>query len=126
VAIFSTSGRLFGGVAVDRTVFRELLPDHRWYAYAAGLVDPGDANIATLSLVYVENTTSTTHTLGSTTKTGAGQVKFTLGPFDVFGTAGVPAGEDVPVVRFKAIKDAGVDGAVEAVTLWLRYLPRAQ
>lgn len=123
---FDTTGRLFGGVSVDRSVFRELLPDHKWYAYCAGLVNPGDANVATLSLVYVTDTTSTTYTLGSTTKTGSGLVKFHMGPFDVFGTASVPAGEDVPVIRLKAVKDAGVDGTVEAATIWLRYLPRAQ
>lgn len=123
---FGTAGRTFGGLSVDRSVFRELLPDARWYVYAAGMVDPGDGNVATLSLIYVEDTTGTTHTLGSTTKTGAGLVKFDMGPFDVFGTSGVPAGEDVPVIQFKAAKDAGVDGTVSAVTLWVRFLPATQ
>lgn len=123
---FSSSGRVFGGLSVDRSVFRTLLPDAKWYVYAAGMVDPGDANVATLSLRYVENTTGTTHTLGSTTATGAGLVKFTLGPLDVFGTGGVPGGENVPVLQFHAVKDAGADGTVQAVTLWLRFLPAKQ
>lgn len=123
---FTTSGKYFGGLAVDRSVFRRLLPDYRWYVYAAGLVNPGDANVATLSLRYQRDSTSTFDTLGSETFTGAGLVKFEMGPYDVFGTAGVPAGETIPIIRFHAAKDAGADGEVAAVTGWVRYLPRQQ
>jgi hypothetical protein len=122
---FGTSLTLFGGVAVDRDTFRRRLPDARWLAYAAGWVDPGDANTATISLRY-EKDDGTTVLLGSVTQAGAGRVKKLIGPVDVFGTGGVPAGEAVPMVRIAAQKAAGVNGTLENWTLWIRYLaPKA-
>lgn len=125
VATFDTSTTVLGGLSIDRFTFRELLPDRRWYVYAAGLVNPADANTATLALVYVKDD-MTTVSLGSTTKAGAGWVKFALGPFDVFGTATVPAAESIACVRFTAVKSAGAAGSVEAVCIWTRFLPAKQ
>lgn len=123
---FGTSGSTFGGFAVDRSVFRRLLPDYKWYLYAAGLVSAGDTNTATIKLIYVEDTTGTTHDLGSVTHNTASVVKKALGPIDLFAAAGVPNDEDVVVVRLYAEKDAGVDGTVDTWTVWLRLLPSQQ
>src|SRR5439155_16507091 len=90
--VIDTTVTDLGGVSVDRSVFRKVLPDHRWLVYAAGRVDPRDADGVIIALAYVEDD-STAVSLGSVTLTGAGFVKQTLGPFDVFATAGVPAGE---------------------------------
>jgi hypothetical protein len=121
VATFDTTGAVFGGLAVDREVFRRRLPDYRWYVYAAGLVDPRDANTATLELVYHLDD-NTLVSLGSITQAGAGMVKRELGPFDVFNTPGVPAGETIPIVRLRATKTAGVPGEVVAWVIWNRFL----
>lgn len=118
---FTTTGKTFGGLSLDRTVFRKLLPDARWMVYAAGWVNPNDANTATISLVYEKDDGSQV-TLGSTTQAGSGKVKKGLGPFDVFGTAGVPA-EAIAVVRLMAQKTAGVDGTAEAWTMGYHFLP---
>ena len=121
-ATFSTAGKLFDGYAVNRSVFRELLPDHRWYLYAAGLVNPNDANTATISLRYQKYDT-TTVTLGSVTQAGSGLVKKSMGPFDLFAVGGVPMTETVVVIRLNAQKSAGVDGTIECWNIWLRLLP---
>ena len=115
----------FGGLAIDRVTFRELLPDYKWYVYAAGIVYPGDTNTATLTLAYQKDD-ATYVSLGTTTKTGASWSKFTIGPLDVFATASVPSTESVVIVRFQAAKNTGVDGLVEAVCIWTRFLPARQ
>lgn len=119
---FGTSARLFGSYAMDRSIFRELQADSRWYFYAAGWLDPKDGNIATVSLVY-EKDDGTQLVLGSVTQAGSGRVKKSMGPFDLFATAGVPAGETIPIVRLRAVKDAGVDGEIDGWCLWVRHLP---
>lgn len=118
---FTTAGRLFDGITVDRSVFQKRLPDARWLVYAAGLVSAGDTNIATVSLYYQKDDT-TLVLLGSVTHNTATPVKKVMGPFDVFATVGVPAGETVPMVRLHAIKNAGTDGTIEAWDLWLRLV----
>ncbi len=118
---FGTTARLFGGYAIDRSIFRELQKDSRWLFYAAGWVNPNDGNVASLSLVY-EKDDGTQIVLGTVTETGATRVKTSLGPFDLFATAGVPKGETIPVVRLRAVKDAGVDGEIDGWCLWLRLL----
>ena len=120
---FSTSLKLLGAYAVDRSIFRERLPDDRWWVYAAGWVDPKDANTATISLRY-EKDDGTTILLGSVTQARAGRVKKSMGPFDVFGTASVPAGETIPIIRLGAQKSAGIDGELDGWTIWVRLLPR--
>lgn len=123
---FDTSGQTFGGVAVDRSVFRELLPDHRWYLYAAGMVSAGDTNTATISLRYVKDD-ATTVTLGDTaTHSTATLTKKELGPIDLFAEAGVPNTENIVVVALHAIKASGANGTLGPWTLWLRLLPRRQ
>lgn len=122
---FSTAGRILGGWSVDRSVFRQRLPDARWYVYAAGLVNPGDANTATLTLRYVKDD-GTTVTLGTNASTGATLQKRVMGPFSLFGTGGVPAGETVVVIELHGVKSAGVDGTARHWTCWTRYLPSAQ
>jgi hypothetical protein len=114
-----------GGIAVDRSIFRRLLPDARWVVYAAGLVNPQDANIATVSLVYTTDAIANV-TLGSVTATGAGFSKKSMGPFDVFGTGGVPAGETIPVIRLVMSKNAGTDALFQTWTIWLRLLANKQ
>jgi hypothetical protein len=122
MATFGTSAKTYGGFAVDRAVFRRLLPDDRWLVYAAGLLSAGDANTATARLVYQKDN-GTQIALGMATTTGSTEVKSRIGPVDLFGTAGVPAGEDVPVIRMQFQKDAGVDGTCLAWNIWLRFLP---
>lgn len=123
MAAFGTAGRLFGGFAIDRDVFRTLLPDQRVYLYAAGLINPGDGNIATISLVYHKDD-NTTVTLLSTTKTGATQQKWTLGPVSMFDAAGVR--EAIPVVYLKAQKNAGADGQLMVGCIYPRLIPSGQ
>jgi hypothetical protein len=123
VATFGTSGTTFGGFAIDRAIFGRLLPDARWMVYAAGVVDPGDGNTATVSLVYQKDD-GTLVTLGSVAQTGGGATKKRLGPLDVFATGGVPAHEVVPIVRLRAQKNAGADGTVTAWSIWVRLQPR--
>lgn len=125
MATFGTTAQTFGGVAIDRAYSRNILPNTRWLYSAAGLVDPGDANIATLSLVYEKDDGSFV-TLGSITASGSGVRKRHMGPFDLFATGGVPSNELIPVVRLRAIKDAGLDGTVESWTIMLRLLPSKQ
>lgn len=112
------------GVAVDRATFRKRLKDKRWALYAAGALDNGDANGTTLTLVYVKDDGSLV-TLGTPTTVpgGAGFQKIMLGPVDVFGSAGVPAGESVPMLGLTAQKAAGANGALTGWCLWLRLLP---
>ncbi len=125
MAAFSTTPKTFGGFAIDRSVFRRLLPDERWVIYGAGLVDPGDGNTATISVVYQKDD-GTFVTLGSITQVGGGLTKRTIGPLDLYGTAGVPTNEGVPIVRLRAVKDAGTDGEVFTWSLFLRLLPARQ
>lgn len=122
---FNTTGRTFSGLAVDRSVFRQRLPDARWFVYAAGWVNAGDTNVATVSLVY-EKDDGAQVTLGSVTHNTATKTKKVMGPFDVFATVGVPAGEQIPVVRLRASKASGADGTIESWVLWLRLLPARQ
>lgn len=119
---------LFGGITVDRFTFRKLLPDSRWLVYAAGLALSGDANPLTLSLVYeADNLALTQLDPVATTVTSVAAVKTTLGPFDLFATAGLPApAETIAIIRLRAAKAAGAAGAVEAWSLWLRLLPAKQ
>lgn len=120
---FGTTARLFGGLAIDRAYFRTRLPDFQWRVRAAGLVNPGDANQATLALGYVSNA-GTFFVLGSAAFSGAGVQKFTLGPFDVFNPAiGHPLGEPVPIVRLRAVKNAGVNGDLAVANLWFEIVP---
>ena len=118
----TTTPKLFDAVTVDRSVFRKLLPDARWFAYGSGWVNPGDANTATVELCY-EKDDGTIVVLGSVTQAGAGLVKKQLGPFDVFATAGVPAGETIPSLRLRGAKTAGANGDLANWTVWLRLLP---
>ncbi len=119
---FGTSARLFGAYAVDRNLSQEIQADDQWLVYAAGWVNPKDANQATVSIVYEKDDQSVI-VLGSVTQSSAGRVKKYMGPFDVFATAGVPAGETVPILRLQASKDAGVDGELDGWTLWVRHIP---
>ena len=119
---FTTAGRTLGGLLIDRAEFRPRLADARWFVYAAGWVDPMDVNVATISIRY-ELDNKTQIVLGSVTASGAGFVKKAMGPFDMFATAGVPAGETIVALRLHAIKDLGVDGQIEAWTLYVRFLP---
>lgn len=123
---FDTTGQTFGGLVIDRSVFRELLPDWKWYLYAAGTVSAGDTNTATISLRYVKDD-ATTVTLGDTaTHNTATSTKKELGPIDLFAEAGVPATENIVVVALHAVKDTGANGTLGPWTLWLRLLPRRQ
>ena len=122
---FPAAGKTYGGLALDRSVWRRKLPDRKWVVYAAGWVNPNDANTATIAIVYEKDDGSQV-TLGTTTQAGAGKVKKTLGPFDLFGTGGVPAGETVPIVRLKFSKNAGVDGTCEAWNLAFDLVPATQ
>lgn len=115
----------FGGLSVDRSVFRQLLPDDRWLIYAAGWLDPGDANGAMISLAYQKDNAIFVP-LGSSTFVGAGYLKRTLGPFDLFATAGVPPGEQIPVVRFACQKLVGGNAFVNTWTVWARFLSSKQ
>lgn len=122
--LFTTAGTTYGGFAVERDVFRRRLPDDRWYVYAAGLIDPRDANVATAELVYHKDD-NTLVSLVSDTATGAGTVKLALGPVDLFAAA-IPAGEAIPVVRLRFTKNAGVDGECLVWTIWTRFLASRQ
>lgn len=121
MASFGTSTKTFGGLTVDRRVFRTLLPDNRWLLYAAGLLDPGDSNTATVRLVYQKND-GTVVILETATKVGGGEGKVTLGPVDLYAVPGVPL-EDVAVVRLQFQKDAGADGTCVAWNIWGRLSP---
>jgi hypothetical protein len=116
---------ILGGIAVDRSIFRKLLPDARWLVYAAGFAAANDANTLSMSLVYqLDNTTL--QQLGVVSTTTAGFIKLSMGPFDVFATGGVPAGETIPVIRLRGIKVAGANGSFVAWNIWLRLLANKQ
>lgn len=119
---FGTTPRLFGGYMVDRAEVRRLIPDARWFVYAAGWVDPKDGSTATVEIVYEKDDGSVV-VLGSVTQAGAGRVKVKMGPFDVFAVAGVPGGEEIPSLRLRASKDGGVNGEVDGWCLRLRFFP---
>lgn len=114
----------FGGVAVDRSVFRRLLPDARWAIYAAGYLETNDGSNATVGLAY-QTDAGALVSLGTVTVSTPGG-KFALGPFDLFGTGGVPNTETVPIIRLTAQKAAGVNGEIMASCVWVRYLPSKQ
>ncbi len=114
-----------GAISVDRAVFRRLLPDDRWYVYAAGRVDPSDNDGVTVELAYVKDD-NTAVVLGGATWTGAGMLKKALGPFDLFGTVGVPRTENIVVVRLQATKLVASTAEMRDWTLWLRLLPSKQ
>lgn len=119
---FDTSGQTFGGLVVDRSVFRNLLPDSKWYLYGAGEVNAGDTNTATVSLRYVKDDTTTVN-LGSTTHNTATATKKTIGPIDLFAAAGVPNTENIVEVVLHAVKNTGANGTLGPWNLWLRLLP---
>jgi hypothetical protein len=116
---------IYGGCSVDRSVFRKRLPDTRWFASAAGVVNPTDAAGVTLDLVYLTNAIAAV-SLGAATFLGAGAVKATLGPFDVFGTGGVPAGETVPIIALRATKLVAGVATLSHWNIWIRFLPSKQ
>lgn len=118
VTAITTTAASLGGIAVDRSWLRKLAPDTRWVARAYGLVDPADANGVTIYCEYVSDAIALT-TLGSITPTGAGYQKASMGPFDVFGTGGVPAGETIPIVRLRAQKVTSGSANLAQWTLWL-------
>lgn len=124
MATFTTAGRILGGKSIDRATLRARLPHARWLLYAAGLVNAGDTNIATLTLRYVKND-GTTVPIGSVTHNANTLVKKAMGPFDLFATAGVP-GENIVTVELFGQKNAGADGTARDWTLWTRYLPSRQ
>lgn len=119
---FGTTAKLFGGYTLKRSLMRTLQADHRWLVSAGGWVDPKDANTATVSIVYEKDDQSVV-VLGSVSKTGSGREKTWIEECDVFGTPGVPAGEEIPIIRFRAVKDAGVEGEVDGWALWIRHQP---
>lgn len=121
---FGTSKRSFGGLAIDRSVFREKLPDETWVLWAAGLVNAGDTNVATVSLEYQKDD-ATYVSLGTVTHNTATTTKKTIGPIDLFANGSVPQKtEDVVMVRVRAVKDTGADGTLENWNLWLELRPR--
>jgi hypothetical protein len=107
----------FGGITVDRSWSRSMIPNTQWLARAAGFLDPSDANGVTVSLFYQKDNLAVV-TLGSATFTGAGFVKASLGPFDVFGTGGVPT-ETIAAVRLGATKLVGGTAGLTAWTVWI-------
>ncbi len=96
----------FGGVILDRSVFQRQLPDARWLVYAAGWGASDNVNPMVIELAYQKDN-ATFVTLGSVSITTSAPTKLAMGPFDVFATAGVPAGETLPCVRLRASKAAG-------------------
>lgn len=122
MAQFGTVGRRFAGYAIDRNVFRNLLPEDRIFLYAAGAVDPMDGNVATISLRYLTDAGAFV-TIGTTTATGAGFQKKEMGPFDLFATVGVPATEQILLFDLHATKDAGVNGVMYPWNIQVRRLP---
>lgn len=124
MATFGTSTRTFGGLAIDRSVFREKLPDETWVLWAAGWVNAGDTNVATVSLAYQKDDASYV-SLGTVTHNTATATKKTIGPIDLFANGSVPQKtETVVMVRLRAVKDTGADGEVENWTVWLELRPR--
>lgn len=118
-----TGGLSLGGVAWDRVVTADYVPGvGRWLVWASGLVDPADANGGTVALVYQKDNLAVV-TLVSGTWTGAGFVKKTIGPVDVFATAGVPAGETLPIVRLVATKATSGTMGLTAWTIWSVWIP---
>jgi hypothetical protein len=115
----------FGGCAVDRAWSRTVLPDAQWVVRAAGFANSGDGNPFVVSLIYQTNALAVV-TLGSATTSVAGFVKLAMGPFDVFGTGGVPAGEAIPVIRIIANKGAGTNAQIAAWTIWLELRANKQ
>lgn len=115
---FGTTPRLFGGYSESREDVRTLMPDERWLVRAQGFVDPKDANTATIELVYEKND-GTIVVLGSVTQAGVGRVKKRIQWADVFGTVGVPSAEDVPMIRLRASKNAGINGELDGWMGWL-------
>lgn len=110
---FPVAGVLAGGFFLDRAQLRQRLPDHRWVLQAYGFVNAGDANIATVELVYQKDD-ATTVALGSVTHTGATWAKKAIGPLDLFATGGVPKTETIVAVRLRAAKNAGANGTLAA------------
>lgn len=119
--------KVFGGVAVDREVFRTLQPDARWLVHAAGWAKGDATHTATIGLQYESDTPGTVVVLGTVViAASATYSKFRLGPFDVFGTGGVPAGENVPIVTLTGVVAAGGAGTIRSAAIWLRLLAAQQ
>ena len=110
---------IWGALAVDRNEFRRIVPDRRWYLYAAGLVHPHDANTATVALQYLDNSGTLT-SIGTVTQAGNAYVKRVMGPFDLFTV--VNNTEAIPVIALTAQKSAGANGSLFGWTMWVRYL----
>lgn len=125
---FVGGAQAFGGCTVDRRVFRKLLPDDRWYIYAAGIVNPTDANGVTIDLEYIPGSSGAAIgaalLLGTATYVGAGAIKQTLGPFDLYATAS--KADDTPVIRLKATKLVGATCTLSNWNVWVRFLPSKQ
>jgi hypothetical protein len=122
----SAAGNVFSrqALAIDRSVFRELLPDARWLVYAAGFLNSSDGNTVTATLTYQDDST-TVVVLGSVSH-AAGWAKKVIGPLDVFGTPGVPTGESVPMIRLHFSKATAGTGECAGWCLWLRLLVSKQ
>jgi len=127
-AVAVAPGTVYGGLAVDRSIFRKLQQDARWFVYAAGWVKTDGAHAVTLGLQY-EKDNAAVVVLGTLVAAATGAyTKRAFGPFDVFGTAGVPAGETIPIVTLTATVAAGGAGTafVRDWNLWVRLLPAKQ
>lgn len=123
MATFGTSVQRYGGLAIDRSVFRTKVPDGQWVLWAAGLVNAGDTNVATVSLQYQDDSNNFT-SLGTVTHNTATTTKKTIGPVDLF--AAVTPDEDVVIVRLCAVKDSGADGTIECWNIWVEWRPPRQ
>lgn len=118
---FGTTKVSYGAFMQSREIFRPLEADRRWFVYAAGWVDPGDGNNATISLEYEKDDESFI-VLGSVVASGAGRVKASIGPLDLFATAGVPGTESIVSIRLRAVKASGVDGTMDGWNIWVRKM----
>lgn len=120
----------FGGMTFDRRVFRALLPDERLYVYAAGIVEPADANGCKIEIEYIPGVdggvVGAAVLLGTETYVGAGVTKQALGPFDVYGTGGTSKADDVTVIQLKVTKLIGATTTVADWCLWARFLSSKQ
>lgn len=121
-------GVVYGGLAVDRSVFRMLQPDARWLVYGAGWVNPTDgANGVTITIQYETDAPGTVVVLGTlAVPAGVAYVKRALGPFDIFNTATVPQGETIPIITLKATKLTAGTGELRDWCLWFRFLAPKQ
>lgn len=116
----------YGGLIINRQIFRERLPDDNWIAYAAGWADPGDATGMQIDIVYQQDSSATVGLAGgSVALMGVGVQKWSMGPAFVYPPQGpITPKETIACLRLQVTKLVGGVCMIHPPwQIWVRCIP---